>query len=137
MTGKNVPYVQNGNVIADADNDGFHTTVNFLFMPPDGISSSARIDSKTASPIISGRVMFHHPDKSGLTHDVLSFALRSFFKKLRVWGKILTDDSLVNIYPKAIIQDHGLAESLVRVLKSINEQHLIKNTHYQQRPIHY
>jgi len=65
--------------------------------------------------LITGRVMFHHPDKSGLSSDVLAFAFRLFLQTLRSWAKKFTDrDPTVNINPKVIIQDHGAAETLKR-----------------------
>lgn len=114
MTGKNIPSLHGENIIETAGAHGFHTTVNYLFLAKDGISTNIRIDSNTPAPLISGRVILHHPTHSGLASDVLTFCLTKFLTKLRKWAKIFTrSDPRVNIYPKAIIQDHGPAESLV------------------------
>lgn len=115
MTGMNIPFADGEEIIEIADAFGFQTSVNFQFAPLNGIPMNSRQDSQTPTFLITGRVMYHHPTKSGLFASVLTFGYNIFLETLKSWATKVTKNT-VNPFPIANIHDFGLAEAWVSEL---------------------
>ena len=120
MTGLNLPFGDGEEGIVDScheNGDGFHTTVNFHFHPLNGISMNARLDSQKSKFLITARVMYHHPKKSGLTGWVLQVGYKKVLTILKQCARIITANA-VEPHPRAVIDDFGLAEAYVNNTRS-------------------
>jgi len=114
MTGLNIPFCDGDDIVEEADEYGFTTTVNFHFSPVNNIPMNTRHDSQSSAFLITGRVIYHHATKSGIPADSLAHGYRRILGILRNWTHTVTKGR-VDPRPIAVVHDFGLAEAWVGV----------------------